>query len=159
MKIRAGIGFDVHQLGRNRKLILGGIDIPSEQGIIAHSDGDVLIHAIIDALLGALGLGDIGTFFPDTDMQYKDIKSTVLLEKVKRMVDEKGFTVCNVDSVVSLQTPKLRTHIDDMRKSIASVLQVDPEDVSVKATSTEMLGYVGRQEGIAAHAIVLLHSK
>lgn len=156
MKIRTGIGFDVHQLAVNRKLILGGIEIPHEKGCVAHSDGDVLIHAICDAILGALGLGDIGRHFPDTDIKYKDIASTFLLDEVHRMVKEKGFVICNIDTVICLQEPKLRDYIESMQINIAGILKTRPEDISVKATTTENLGFVGREEGIAAHAVVML---
>ncbi len=159
MKIRTGIGFDVHQLAGNEKLILGGIEIPHNKGCVAHSDGDVLIHAICDALLGALGLGDIGAHFPDTDMRYKDIASTRLLAEVNKLITGKGFSICNIDSVICLQQPKLREYISSIQSSIAGVLEIDPGDVSVKATTTEKLGYVGREEGIAAHAVVLLLKK
>jgi 2-C-methyl-D-erythritol 2,4-cyclodiphosphate synthase len=156
MKIRTGIGFDVHQLAVNRKLILGGIEIPHEKGCVAHSDGDVLIHAICDALLGALGLGDIGRHFPDTDIKYKDIASTILLDEVHRMVKEKGFEICNIDTVICLQEPKLRDYIESIQINIAGILKTPPEDISVKATTTENLGFVGREEGIAAHAVIML---
>lgn len=156
MKLRTGIGFDVHQLSGNRKLILGGIEIPHEKGCVAHSDGDVLIHAICDALLGAAGLGDIGAHFPDTDKLYKDIDSSLLLEKVGSMVALKGYSISNIDSVICLQRPKVRDYIGRMQISIARVLNLDPEDVSVKATTTEKLGYIGREEGVSAYAVVLL---
>jgi 2-C-methyl-D-erythritol 2,4-cyclodiphosphate synthase len=156
MKLRTGIGFDVHQLSGNRKLILGGIEIPHEKGCVAHSDGDVLIHAICDALLGAVGLGDIGAHFPDTDKLYKDIDSSILLGKVGSMVALKGYSISNIDSVICLQRPKIREYIGRMQISIASVLNLDPEDVSVKATTTEKLGYIGREEGVSAYAVVLL---
>jgi 2-C-methyl-D-erythritol 2,4-cyclodiphosphate synthase len=156
MEIRTGIGFDVHKLAADRKLMLGGIEIPHEKGAVAHSDGDVLIHAICDALLGALGLGDIGKHFPDTDSKYKDIASTILLDEVRRMVKGKGFAICNIDSVICLQKPKLRDYIEPMQINIAGILKTRPEDISVKATTTENLGFVGREEGIAAHAVVML---
>ena len=159
MKLRTGIGYDVHQLGENRKLILGGIEIPHDKGCIAHSDGDVLIHAICDAILGAAGLGDIGMHFPDTDMKYKDISSTLLLESVCRLITEKGLEICNIDTVICLQKPKLKDFIPGMRTNISSILNIGPEDVSVKATTTEYLGFTGREEGIAAHAVVLLERK
>jgi 2-C-methyl-D-erythritol 2,4-cyclodiphosphate synthase len=159
MHIRTGIGFDVHQLAGNKKLILGGIEIPHTKGCIAHSDGDVLIHAICDALLGALGLGDIGAHFPDTDMRYKDIASTKLLAEVNRLIAGKGFSICNIDSVICLQQPRLREYISSIQTSIAGILEIDPGDVSVKATTTEKLGFVGREEGIAAQAVVLLLKK
>ncbi len=159
MKLRTGIGFDVHQLTGNRKLVIGGIEITHEKGCLAHSDGDVLIHALCDAILGALAIGDIGIHFPDTDKQYKDIDSKILLEKVGKLVSEKGFSICNIDSIISLQVPKLSKYISAMQASIADVLKIDREDVSVKATTTEKLGFVGREEGIAAYAVVLLIKK
>lgn len=158
MKIRTGIGFDVHQLVFDRKLILGGVEIPHEKGCLAHSDGDVLIHAICDALLGALGLGDIGTHFPDSDRQYKNIDSMILLEKVASMINLKGFYISNIDSVICLEKPKVKDYIPAMKKSIAGRLNISTDDVSVKATTTEKLGYTGREEGISAYAVVLLIS-
>jgi 2-C-methyl-D-erythritol 2,4-cyclodiphosphate synthase len=156
MKLRTGIGFDVHQLSGNRKLILGGVDIPHEKGCVAHSDGDVLIHAICDALLGAAGLGDIGAHFPDTDKLYKDIDSSLLLEKVANMIALEGYSISNIDSVICLQRPKVRDYTENMQSNIARVLNIDPSDVSVKATTTEKLGYIGREEGVSAYAVVLL---
>jgi 2-C-methyl-D-erythritol 2,4-cyclodiphosphate synthase len=156
MKLRTGIGFDVHQLSGNRKLILGGVEIPHEKGCVAHSDGDVLIHSICDALLGAAGLGDIGAHFPDSDNSYKDIDSRILLEKVGSMIAAKGYSISNIDSVICLQRPKVRDYIGSMQTSIAKVLNLDPEDVSVKATTTEKLGYIGREEGVSSYAVVLL---
>jgi len=156
MKLRTGIGFDVHRLVPGRKLILGGIEIPHDKGSLAHSDGDTLIHAICDAMLGALALGDIGTHFPDKDNSYRDIDSRILLEKVSRLISEKGFKVNNIDCIVSLQKPKISEFIPAIRSSLATVLRIDREDVSVKATTTEKLGFVGREEGISAYAIVLL---
>ena len=158
MKIRTGIGFDVHQLAADRKLILGGVEIPHEKGCIAHSDGDVLIHAICDALLGALNLGDIGTHFPDSDSQYKNIDSKLLLEKVGSMIRMKGFEISNIDSVICLEKPKVKDYILAMQSSVASSLSISTEDVSVKATTTEKLGYTGREEGVSAYAVVLLIS-
>ena len=156
MRLRTGIGFDVHQLVPGRRLILGGIEIPHDKGCLAHSDGDVLIHAICDALLGAAALGDIGTHFPDTDNLYKDIDSRILLEKVFMLIKEKGFGICNIDCVITLQEPKIKEYIPDMQSGIAGILKTTPHDVSVKATTTEKLGFTGREEGIAAWAIVLL---
>ncbi len=156
MRLRTGIGFDVHQLVPGRKLILGGIEIPHDKGCLAHSDGDVLIHAICDALLGAAALGDIGTHFPDTDNLYKDIDSRILLEKVCTLIKEKGFEICNLDCVVTLQEPKIKEFIPAIRAEIAGILKTTPHDVSVKATTTEKLGFTGREEGIAAWAIVML---
>ena len=156
MRLRTGIGLDVHQLVPERKLILGGIKIPHDKGCLAHSDGDVLIHAICDALLGAAGLGDIGTHFPDTDSLYKDIDSRILLEKVFTLISEKGFEICNIDCVVTLQKPKIKEYIPAMQSEIAGILKITPDDVSVKATTTEKMGFTGREEGIAAWAVVLL---
>ena len=156
MRLRTGIGLDVHQLVPERKLILGGIEIPHDKGCLAHSDGDVLIHAICDALLGAAGLGDIGTHFPDTDSLYKDIDSRILLEKVFTLISEKGFEICNIDCVVTLQKPKIKEYIPAMQSEIAGILKITPDDVSVKATTTEKMGFTGREEGIAAWAVVLL---
>lgn len=156
MKLRNGIGYDVHQLIEGRKLVIGGVVIPGNRGALAHSDGDVLIHAICDALIGAAGMGDIGTLFPDTDDQYKDIDSRILLERTAGLIAGKGYEICNIDSVVCLQRPKIREYIAAMQVSIAGVLKIDPEDVSVKATTTEKLGFTGREEGIAAYAVVLL---
>lgn len=156
MKMRTGIGYDVHQLARGRKLIIGGVEIPYHKGSLAHSDGDVLIHALCDALLGAVAMGDIGLHFPDTESKYKDIDSMVLLDKVTSLISEKGYGICNIDSVICLQKPKLREHITAMQNNIARVMKINPEDVSVKATTTEKLGFTGREEGISAHVVVLL---
>jgi 2-C-methyl-D-erythritol 2,4-cyclodiphosphate synthase len=156
MKPRAGIGYDVHQLAINRKLILGGIHIPHEKGCVAHSDGDVLLHAICDALLGAAGLGDIGTHFPDTDSRYKDIDSKILLNETAAMISGRGYVISNIDSVICLQSPKVKDFIKAMEESIAKILKISPDDVSVKATTTERLGFVGREEGISALASVIL---
>lgn len=156
MKIRTGIGYDVHQLIRGRKLIIGGVEIPYHKGPLGHSDGDVLVHAICDALLGSVGMGDIGLHFPDTDKQYKDIDSMILLDNVTSLIYKKGYGICNIDSVICLQKPKLREYIADMQNNIAKVMKIKPEDVSVKATTTEKLGFIGREEGISAHAIILL---
>jgi 2-C-methyl-D-erythritol 2,4-cyclodiphosphate synthase len=155
-KLRTGTGFDVHQLAAGRRLVLGGIDIPWSSGCVAHSDGDVLIHSICDALLGAAGLGDIGRHFPDTDQKFKDIDSTILLREVHRLITGKGYEVCNIDTVICLQEPKLGKFIPSMQERLAGILGIEPEDVSIKATTTEKLGYVGRGEGISAHAVVLL---
>lgn len=156
MKLRTGIGFDVHQLAGNRKLILGGVEIPYHKGAVAHSDGDVLIHAICDALLGACGLEDIGSHFPDSDDKFKGIDSKILLRKTGSLVSGEGYSISNIDSVVCLQQPKINQYVPSMRQTIASVLGIDPEDVSVKATTTEKLGFVGREEGISAYATALL---
>ena len=154
--IRIGHGFDVHAFGENRPLIIGGIEVPYHTGFIAHSDGDVALHALTDALLGATALGDIGKLFPDTDMQYKNADSRVLLREAFRQVQEKGYKMGNVDVTIIAQAPKMRPHIDAMRAKIAEDLQCDIEQVNVKATTTEKLGFTGRSEGIACEAVALL---
>jgi 2-C-methyl-D-erythritol 2,4-cyclodiphosphate synthase len=157
--IRTGIGFDVHAFTDNRKLIIGGVEIPSERGLLGHSDADVLLHSICDAILGALALGDIGQHFPDTDEKYKDAVSKTLLKEVFHLVEEKGYMVSNLDSVIALQTPKLAPFISKMRKVISEILKIEIDRVSIKATTTEKLGFVGREEGISAFATVLLVKK
>ena len=154
--MRIGIGYDVHKLVEDRKLIIGGIEIPYERGLLGHSDADVLIHAIMDAILGALALRDIGYHFPDYDNKYKDIDSKVLLSKVYEIMKSKNYKIGNIDSVVACQAPKLANHIDDMRKTIAHILKTDIDNVSIKATTTERLGFVGRGEGISSEAVELL---
>lgn len=154
--MRIGTGYDVHELVEGRKLVLGGIEIPFEKGLLGHSDADVLIHAIMDSILGALVLGDIGLLFPDTDMKYKDIDSKILLKKVVEVMKDNNFQIGNVDAVVMAQRPKLRPYIDEMRSVISEILLTDVKNVSIKATTTEKLGFVGREEGIAAHAVVIL---
>lgn len=154
--IRTGYGFDVHRLEKGHSLVLGGVDIPSETGTVAHSDGDVLVHALCDALLGALALGDIGTHFPDTDAKYKNISSILLLEQTIEMINTRGYRLLNCDMTICLEAPKLKPHIPAMREKLARSLGTSDENVSVKATTTEKLGYTGRGEGIAAHATVLL---
>lgn len=154
--MRIGIGYDVHKLVEERKLIIGGIEIPYERGLLGHSDADVLIHAIMDAILGALALRDIGYHFPDNDNKYKDIDSKVLLSKVYEIMKSKNYKIGNIDSVVACQAPKLASHIDDMRNTIAHILKTDIDNVSIKATTTERLGFVGRGEGISSEAVVLL---
>jgi 2-C-methyl-D-erythritol 2,4-cyclodiphosphate synthase len=156
MKIRVGQGFDVHQFAEGRDLWLGGIKIPHDRGLLGHSDADVLIHAICDALLGAANLRDIGTHFPDNDNNFKNIDSKILLKKTKELLAQKGFRIGNIDSIVCVQEPKLKPHIDAMQACLADVLEIDTEDISVKATTTEKLGFVGRKEGIAAYATVLI---
>lgn len=153
---RVGIGYDVHALAPGYDLVIGGVKIPHEKGLKGHSDADVLVHAICDALLGALSLGDIGHHFPDTDPEFKGISSLKLLSRVSELIREKGYTVVNVDSVVVAQRPKLAPFIEDMKKNISSVLGILPAQVSVKATTTERLGFEGREEGISAQAVVLL---
>jgi len=154
--MRIGIGYDVHRLVENRKLILGGEIIPYELGLLGHSDADVLVHAIMDALLGAAGLGDIGKHFPDTDPKYKGISSITLLSYVKKSLDEIEYKIGNIDSIVICQRPKLKDYIPQMQENIAKILDVEVSQVSVKATTTEKLGFAGRGEGIASEAIALL---
>jgi len=154
--MRVGIGYDVHKLVENRKLILGGVEIPYSKGLLGHSDADVLIHAIMDALLGAATLGDIGKHFPDKDNSYKGISSRLLLEKVSDLIKSKGFSVVNIDAVIIAQSPKLAPYIEEMRIIISDVLCVDIDDISVKATTTERLGFEGNGEGISAQAVCLL---
>jgi 2-C-methyl-D-erythritol 2,4-cyclodiphosphate synthase len=157
--IRIGHGFDVHAFGGNKPLVLGGVKIDHDTGLIAHSDGDVLLHAVCDALLGAAGLGDIGKHFPDTDVKFTGIDSRVLLRKVISLVMERQCSVNNLDVTVIAQVPKMAPHIDEIRVNIAQDLNIDIGQVNVKATTTEALGYVGRKEGIAVHAVTLLNSK
>jgi len=156
MNIRIGQGYDVHKLEEGREFFLGGIKIPHIKGCVAHSDGDVLIHAICDALLGAAALRDIGFHFPDTADDYKDIDSKVLLKKTMSMLTEKGYSIVNIDSTICLQKPKIQKYIPEMIKTISGVLSTDSENVSIKATTTENLGFVGREEGISAYAVVLI---
>lgn len=154
--MRVGHGYDVHRLVEGRKLILGGVDIPWEKGLLGHSDADVLVHAVMDALLGAAGLWDIGHAFPDNDPAYAGIDSMVLLARVRNMLTEKGYTVGNVDATILAQRPKLASHIPQMRRNIAQVLGVEEDCVNVKATTEEGLGFTGSGEGMAAHAVALL---
>jgi 2-C-methyl-D-erythritol 2,4-cyclodiphosphate synthase len=156
MTIRVGFGYDVHQLAKGEELWLGGKLIPSELGAVGHSDADVLIHVICDALLGAANLSDIVFHFPDTSADYKNIDSKILLRDVVKLLEEKGYTVGNVDSTVALEKPKVNPHIDDMKVILAKILKVDEDAVSIKATTSEKIGFVGRQEGIAAFATVLI---
>ena len=153
---RVGLGYDVHQLTEGRDLIVGGVKIEHEKGLLGHSDADVLVHAIMDALCGAAKLGDIGKLFPDTDPQYKGISSILLLKHIKGELDKKGWKVVNIDSIIVAQRPKMRPHIDAMEKNIAEVLDIDIDCVNVKATTEEKLGFTGREEGIAAKAVCLL---
>lgn len=155
-KLRVGHGFDVHAFADERKLILGGIEIPFEKGLLGHSDADVLLHAVIDALLGALSLGDIGTWFPDTAAENKDIDSALMFQKVWQEISSSSWQLLNCDTVVMAQAPKLAPHVPRMRERLASLFEVDVEQINVKATTTERLGFVGRKEGIAASATVLL---
>lgn len=156
MSFRIGFGTDFHQLVEGRDLWLGGVKIPHDKGAKGHSDADVLLHAICDAMLGALSLGDIGKHFPDTDIAYKNIDSKILLNKTFELIAKKGYSVVNVDSTICLEFPKIRPFVDLMQTSIATILHIAPEDVSVKATTTEKMGFVGREEGLVAYAVVLL---
>lgn len=154
--LRIGHGYDVHRLTENRRLILGGVVIPHDKGLLGHSDADVLIHSVMDSILGALALGDIGKFFPDTSDEYKDIDSMKLLSSVYEMMSKRGYKISNIDATVIAQKPKLAPYIDKMRENIASVLHCDINRVNVKATTEERLGFTGSEEGISAHAVVLL---
>jgi 2-C-methyl-D-erythritol 2,4-cyclodiphosphate synthase len=156
LPFRVGFGYDVHQLAEGRKLILGGIYVPHEKGPVAHSDGDVLIHAICDAILGAAGLGDIGIHFPDTSAEYKDISSITLLHRTMKLLEKAGYELGNVDSTISLQRPKIKDFVPQMINSLAAAMKVEPEHVSVKATTTEKMGFVGKEKGIEAFAVVLI---
>lgn len=156
--MRVGFGFDVHRLVENRPLMLGGLRIPSAKGLDGHSDADVLLHAITDAVLGAAALGDIGSHFPDTDPQWEGANSRALLRDAMRTVRDAGYTLANVDATVALQRPKLRPHIDAMRTRTADALNIAVGQVSIKATTTERLGFVGREAGAAAYAVCLLHT-
>lgn len=156
MNIRIGNGYDIHQLVSDRPLILGGVTIPHEKGLLGHSDADVLTHAIMDAMLGALSLGDIGLYFPPSDPQWAGADSLKLLAQVNRLVQEQGWQVGNLDSVVVAERPKLKPHIEGMRSRLAQVLGIEPNQVGVKATTNEKLGPTGREEGIAAYAVALL---
>jgi 2-C-methyl-D-erythritol 2,4-cyclodiphosphate synthase len=153
---RTGFGFDVHAFARDRKLIIGGINIPYEKGLMGHSDADVLLHAICDAMLGALSLGDIGQHFPDTDMKYKNADSSDLLKEVYSLVKEKGFLLGNLDAMIAMQKPKISPYIPQMRKKISAILGCSEDQVSIKASTTEELGFIGREEGVTAFASVLL---
>jgi len=157
--MRIGHGYDVHRLVEGRKLILGGVDIPYEKGLLGHSDADVLLHAISDAILGAIAEGDIGKHFPDTDPRYKGADSLKLLAHVMDLADSKGYRLGNLDATVVAQRPKLAPYIQRMRENIAAVLAAEPDRVNVKATTTEELGFAGRGEGIAAYAVVLMERK
>lgn len=154
--MRAGIGYDVHKLAEGRKLILGGVEIAHEKGLLGHSDADVIVHAVMDALVGAAKLGDIGVLFPDTDPQYKDISSIKLLQHVGKLLKSKGYNIVNIDSIIIAQTPKLRPYIAQMEINIADALEIDVEQVSVKATTEEGLGFTGAKEGISSQAVCLI---
>jgi 2-C-methyl-D-erythritol 2,4-cyclodiphosphate synthase len=156
MSFRIGFGIDFHQLVEDRDLWIGGIQIPHHKGAMGHSDADVLLHAICDAMLGALALGDIGLHFPDTDPTFKGIDSKLLLQRTYQLITEKGYRVVNIDSSLCLEAPKIKPYVKQMEQTIASIVGVQPEDVSVKATTTERMGFVGREEGLVAYANVLL---
>jgi 2-C-methyl-D-erythritol 2,4-cyclodiphosphate synthase len=156
LNFRIGYGFDVHALQEGRPFVLGGITIPSSFGPLGHSDADVLIHAICDALLGAAALGDIGLHFPDNSNEFKNIDSKILLQRVVHLLKEKNYTVVNIDSTVILEKPKIAPHIPAMRKALSEAIGIPIEDISIKATTNEKMGYVGRQEGVCAHAVTLI---
>lgn len=157
--MRVGLGYDVHKLVEDRDLILGGVNIPYEKGLLGHSDADVLIHAIMDSLLGAAGLGDIGKHFPDTDNKFKGISSVKLLAEVKNILDTNNFVIGNIDGTIIAQKPKMAPHIDEMRKNIAEVLNITIDKVNIKATTEEGLGFTGSGEGISSQCIALIFSK
>ena len=154
--MRVGLGYDVHKLVEGRKLILGGVEVPHTLGLLGHSDADVLVHAIMDALLGAAALGDIGKHFPDTAIEYKDADSMKLMERVRQLIEEKGYVIDNIDATIIAQKPKLRPYIDQMEENIARVLRIERDQINVKATTEERLGFTGREEGMAAQAICSL---
>jgi len=159
MKIRIGQGIDFHRLENGLSLWLGGIRIPSAKGCVAHSDGDVLIHAICDALLGAAGLRDIGYYFPDSSDEFKNIDSKILLSRTVNLISEKGFSIINIDSTICLEKPRISSFIPEMKSAISGITGIEPDDVAIKATTTEKLGFAGREEGIMAIAVVLLSGK
>ncbi len=154
--MRIGNGYDVHRLVENRRLVIGGVDIPYEKGLLGHSDADVLTHAIMDALLGACALGDIGKLFPDTDEKFKDISSMVLLKKVGEVLKAENYTIINIDSKIVAQAPKMAPHIDQMKQNVAEALGIAPDRVGIGATTTEGLGFEGRGEGISAYAVCIV---
>ncbi len=156
MSMRVGLGYDVHKLAENRKLIIGGVDIPYEKGLLGHSDADVLIHAIMDALLGASKLGDIGVLFPDTDPKYKGISSITLLKYVKEEMEKKNIRIVNIDSIIVAQKPKMRPYIAEMEENIAKALNIKVDDINVKATTEEELGFTGSGEGISSKAVCMI---
>ena len=157
--MRVGIGIDIHQFAEQRKLIVGGVEIPHSRGLKGHSDADVLLHAISDALLGAAALGDIGKHFPDTSPEFKDIDSKILLRHVGKLIDSEGYSIENIDSMLLMERPKVAPYITAMRENIAECLRIDVRRVAVKATTNEKLGYIGREEGVSAHAICLISEK
>jgi len=155
---RTGIGFDAHALADGRPLVIGGVSILHSRGLLGHSDADVLVHAVLDAILGALALGDIGEHFPDTEDEFEGASSLELLSRAQKMIEDKGFCCENLDSIIIAEKPKLKSYIGEMRENIASVLKINVDQLSIKATTTEYMGFIGREEGIAAQAIVLLNS-
>lgn len=155
---RTGIGFDAHALAEDRPLVIGGVRIPHSRGLLGHSDADVLVHAVMDAILGALALGDIGQHFPDTEDEFEGADSLELLSHVQKMIEDKGYCCENLDSIIIAEKPKLKSYIGEMRENIASVLKINVDQLSIKATTTEHMGFTGREEGIVAQAIVLLKS-
>lgn len=157
--MRIGLGYDVHKLVEGRPLIIGGVNVPHEKGLLGHSDADVLIHAIMDGMLGALALGDIGKHFPDTDEKYKGANSMKLLEYVNHLINEKGYEINNIDSIIVAQSPKMAPYIEQMRRNIATVLNTDINNISVKATTEEGLGFTGEKQGISSQSICLLNKK
>jgi 2-C-methyl-D-erythritol 2,4-cyclodiphosphate synthase len=156
MKVRVGMGFDVHPLGEDREFWLGGVKLPGSKGPVGHSDADVLIHALCDALLGAAGLRDIGFHFANTDNRWKGMNSSFFLREVTKMLEDKGWKIGNVDCTVTLENPKANPHIESMKQTLAPLMNIDPGDVSIKATTNEKLGYVGREEGVNAYAVALI---
>ncbi|MDR2947961.1 MAG: 2-C-methyl-D-erythritol 2,4-cyclodiphosphate synthase [Prevotella sp.] len=159
MKVRVGFGYDVHRLADNRDLWLGGIKIEHSQGLLGHSDADVLIHAVCDAILGAANLRDIGFHFPDTANEYKDVDSKILLKKTLEVITEKGYRIGNIDATICAERPKINPHIPQMQKVMAEILQISVEDISIKATTSEKMGFVGREEGFAAYAVALIEKE
>ena len=159
LNFRTGFGFDVHAFVEGRKLIIGGVEIPSEKGLEGHSDADVLLHAICDAMLGALALGDIGIHFPNSDAKWKDADSAILLKHVNKLIQSKGYGLGNLDCVLAMEKPKISPHVEKIKKRISEILDTDIDQISVKATTTEKLGFVGRSEGVASFATVLLIKK
>lgn len=155
---RIGFGYDAHRFAAGRKLMLGGVEIPHTHGLLGHSDADVLLHAVCDALLGAAALGDIGRHFPDTDPRYKGISSLTLLSHVGRLVQENGYTIGNIDSTIVMERPKVNPHVEAMRRAIGEALTIPPEVISIKATTNEGMGFVGTGEGAVAYAVALLHT-
>jgi len=159
MKVRVGFGYDVHRLADNRELWLGGVRIEHSQGLLGHSDADVLIHVVCDALLGAANLRDIGFHFPDTAGEYKDIDSKILLKKTLEVITEKGYSIGNIDATICAERPKINPHIPQMQKTMAEILQISVDEISIKATTSEKMGFVGREEGFAAYAVALIEKQ